>query len=608
MVLESSSQTAPVKRGLALSGGGFRASLFHLGVFAYLADIGVLQQIRYLSTVSGGSIIGAAYYLKVMELLEGRRKDGLRADDPQAYQKIICELIALFLDGVQKNVLMRTFLNPIKNMMMFHEHYSRTDYIGELYTKYLYAPIWTGMGKALVNDAIPLHKLKIRPDGKAPGDIEAYNDQVAHKIPILIINATTLNSGHNWQFTASYVGEGKTASSNGKSERTFFDAKKEEPVDCNRIFERRYFGTDYTKEYGRKVGARINAKLKELTLGDAVATSACVPAIFPPMAIHDLYDDEFVIQLVDGGVFDNQGLRALYDKRATHIICSDATAQLPDEAQPSTKFYRVIYRSLDVVMDGLREVQLGEFYRANPGYKLTAANLLHWLQPVSPKSDDPEIVPPSAKMMRALSEIRTDLDSFHDQEAFALMYAGYVLCYERMRDTYGSKAAKEHRWLFWSIKPHVNASPLLGKLTVSRWRLFKVFRLYDFQAWLWGSVLGGAGIGGVGWLAWHFWDQSLEPVLGSLTAPLKTVGSLTIAVLVLLGYVTISKLVQSVKNRRPVLKVLSWIRWLAAWGAWIVFIPLLGATLTAIAVRIHLMVFDRRYLAVGRLRRDSVGP
>jgi len=41
---------------LALSGGGFRATVFHLGVLARLAKEGRLEDITYLSTVSGGSL------------------------------------------------------------------------------------------------------------------------------------------------------------------------------------------------------------------------------------------------------------------------------------------------------------------------------------------------------------------------------------------------------------------------------------------------------------------------------------------------------------------------------------------------------------------------
>ena len=44
-------------QGLALSGGGYRASLFHLGVTRRLHELGILQRTTRLSTVSGGSIL-----------------------------------------------------------------------------------------------------------------------------------------------------------------------------------------------------------------------------------------------------------------------------------------------------------------------------------------------------------------------------------------------------------------------------------------------------------------------------------------------------------------------------------------------------------------------
>lgn len=45
--------------GLALSGGGFRAAAFHLGVFRRLRELGILWHVDMLSCVSGGSIAGA---------------------------------------------------------------------------------------------------------------------------------------------------------------------------------------------------------------------------------------------------------------------------------------------------------------------------------------------------------------------------------------------------------------------------------------------------------------------------------------------------------------------------------------------------------------------
>ncbi len=48
--------------GLALSGGGFRATVFHLGVMGRLAAEDLLQQVDHLATVSGGSLCAGLVY------------------------------------------------------------------------------------------------------------------------------------------------------------------------------------------------------------------------------------------------------------------------------------------------------------------------------------------------------------------------------------------------------------------------------------------------------------------------------------------------------------------------------------------------------------------
>jgi NTE family protein len=56
------SGTAERKIGLALSGGGSRAIAFHLGCLRALNKIGLLNRVSVLSTVSGGSVIGAYFH------------------------------------------------------------------------------------------------------------------------------------------------------------------------------------------------------------------------------------------------------------------------------------------------------------------------------------------------------------------------------------------------------------------------------------------------------------------------------------------------------------------------------------------------------------------
>src|ERR1035438_500056 len=51
------------KIGLALSGGGYRAAAYHLGTLKKLNQMGILDKVDIISTVSGGSITGAYYCL-----------------------------------------------------------------------------------------------------------------------------------------------------------------------------------------------------------------------------------------------------------------------------------------------------------------------------------------------------------------------------------------------------------------------------------------------------------------------------------------------------------------------------------------------------------------
>jgi hypothetical protein len=188
------------KVGLALSGGGFRASFFHLGVLARLAEFGALNRVEVISCVSGGSIIGAHYYLELRRLFANRETD---VDfEPEDYIKIVKKLEKDFLDGVKTNIRTSVMGDLWANLKMFlSSGYSRTRRVGELYEQNIYARV-DDDGQRNLNELTirPLDE----PDGFSP---KTDNWRRANKVPILIINATSLNTGHNWQFTARYMGE-----------------------------------------------------------------------------------------------------------------------------------------------------------------------------------------------------------------------------------------------------------------------------------------------------------------------------------------------------------------------------------------------------------------
>ena len=90
-------------QGLALSGGGYRASLFHLGVTRRLHELGALQNITRLSSVSGGSILAGFLAHRMLD----RGATRLEFDDWEA------EVSAPFRRVVRKDLRTGLFVRHI---------------------------------------------------------------------------------------------------------------------------------------------------------------------------------------------------------------------------------------------------------------------------------------------------------------------------------------------------------------------------------------------------------------------------------------------------------------------------------------------------------------
>lgn len=87
--------------GLALSGGGFRATLFHLGIVKALLDRGVLKDVRHITSVSGGSILAAHLVLHWREY-----------NDSVTFEKIARKIIDFTRSDVRGRVFRRLILPP----------------------------------------------------------------------------------------------------------------------------------------------------------------------------------------------------------------------------------------------------------------------------------------------------------------------------------------------------------------------------------------------------------------------------------------------------------------------------------------------------------------
>src|SRR5262245_58733229 len=69
--------------GLALSGGGFRATLFHLGMVRFMREANILPNVTHITSVSGGSILAAHLVLNWQ-----RYNDSLKEFDAAAEELI----------------------------------------------------------------------------------------------------------------------------------------------------------------------------------------------------------------------------------------------------------------------------------------------------------------------------------------------------------------------------------------------------------------------------------------------------------------------------------------------------------------------------------------
>jgi predicted acylesterase/phospholipase RssA len=281
--------------------------------------------------------------------------------------------------------------------------------------QYFYAPLW--------KDKTPLymHNLVFNPkdhDARLTGSDRfnptQHNWLRSDKVPILVLNATTVNTGHAWQFTPTWMGESPWATHPTADSVPRLQWHNYEP------------GANW-----------------QISVARAVAASACVPLLFEPLRLDNAYDG-YQIQLVDGGVHDNQGTVALLAHNCKVLIVSDAAGQLLMEERPQAGLLglgRYAMRTNSVLMERVRLASHGDLAARVRTRVLRGLMYLHLkdgldADPIQLKfSQQPYTIyrtPLSPLGVRkdfqkAMAELRTDLDAFSADEAYVLMACGYQM-------------------------------------------------------------------------------------------------------------------------------------------------------------------------------------
>jgi predicted acylesterase/phospholipase RssA len=607
------------KVGLALSGGGFRASLYHLGVLAQLAELDMLRKVEVISCVSGGSIVGAHYYLKVRQLLQTKPDAEITRED---YIELVRDLIKEFVAGVQKNIRTRVAVNPLKNFRIFwSDEYSRTSRAAELYEQHLYSRVKDGLdtGKRWLND------LPIFPRTKTNG--ESFNDSMFApkyqnwrrdaKVPILVLNAATLNTGHTWQFTATWMGEAP--------------AGIDSEIDGNDRLRRMYYG-DAPENH------------QKIRLGQAVGASAAVPGVFEPLTMDSLYPDR-IIRLVDGGVADNQGVATLLEQDCKVLLVSDASGQMESQPASSNGILRVLLRTNSIFQARIREAEYHDLKGRRRSSLLRGFMFVHlkgdltvdpvdWIDCLDPYDPREDVQPLwrrdrytrygiAKDVQQLLSALRTDLDSFSEAEAYALMTSGYRITefqfkQEKCVEDFFEPTESEP-WKFLEIEDFMRDAGKGNKylkklLTVGSSGAFKVWQIDPILKNLLRVVLALIAIAIVA-LVYFWWNahlpewvpQRIAEWANSLTTGVrgltfqKVVTYIYSAIVMMLVVGLLARVLTALFGTFVSQHAIGLVRWKDTLKR--IAVGIVISTIGFVAAVLHVYIFDKRFLALSTLQK-----
>jgi hypothetical protein len=309
------------------------------------------------------------------------------------------------------------------------------------------------------------------------------------------------------------------------------------------------------------------------------------------------------VRLVDGGVHDNQGVGGLQEQDCTVLLVSDASGQMPVQEDPAAGIMGVPLRANSILQARVREAQYRELESRRRSALLRDVVFVHmkrdldespvdWIDCQDPHEASDEATPRERRgpltrfgvrkdVQARLAAIRTDLDSFCDAEAHALMVSAYRMMEHELADRL--KIATEPQglredWRFLEIEDAMRQGDpgLMQVLAAGRCTGFKIWRLSPALQRT-AVALGLAAGAALVWLGWANWNRALPTVAVRQLVPAALIGLL----ILLLGKVAIrGSRIGDALGRAVLAFFLIVCGWFFAW--------------------LHLLVFDRLYLRWGR--------
>jgi predicted acylesterase/phospholipase RssA len=422
--------------GLALSGGGFRAAAFHVGVLKRLRELGLLSRLHVLSTVSGGSIAGALWALS--NTMTGQTaSDGRTVTEEEVWTDVEATLLPTMTRGVRGIVVKVALIYPALILALLAG--------GVLLLTGVTIPrVLVAASVVLTLAYLCWHYFAAATLQKCY-EKDFYGDLKLEDIaapPLVMLNATSLNYGDHAVFSnitpdMSYAG-------------LFNDLMR------------------HTTAGSALLRGRPSIPMPpDTSIARAVAASSAFPGAFAPLRFTRVFKNVVGffrtplwgqsamsgdLSLVDGGVFDNQGTY-LIGHLCHHLIISDGAGALQEQKQPSTwqlwpPGKGIIFRAQDIIYERLRDLGYSHLEERRD----FSRTLLRHVSPETMREMEQErqgpylrsysyveLMPPKTfawiegeqrlpeELLPLVAAIRTDLDRFSRIEVSALMFHGYTM-------------------------------------------------------------------------------------------------------------------------------------------------------------------------------------
>ncbi len=263
--LEDERDYGEVLLGLAVSGGGSRSAYFMACIMKELSQVPIepgaertyLQELDYISSVSGGSL-ASAYYC----LLGYKNPNG-----PD--EKFLKE----FQEAMQTNFQIKALVHYLLLggcFLDFCTYYDRGDLMADVWDRNFF-------GDATFSDLLEAQK---------------------KGAPVLIINATSMNSGLKFIFSTV-------------PDKCFQNSEYYSNI-RNAGFMKHSAAQEY-QPFHTMGFQSMDIDIRPYRISKAVVASASVPNVLGPVTLKDQTSQEStkLVNLVDGGVYDNYGLESL---------------------------------------------------------------------------------------------------------------------------------------------------------------------------------------------------------------------------------------------------------------------------------------------------------